>query len=260
MGIRLSDVRDPAMSQYQIKLEVFEGPFDLLLHLINKHQVDIYDIPIAKIADEFVEYLESAEFVDVEQAADFLVMAATLMQIKARMLVPRPAPEAEGDEPEDPRSELVLRLLEYSSMKQAASLLEERSEFWSHIFTREVDEVIPRSQEHVPDLGGVSASELARAFLAVLARAADAETDDSPAVISKERCTVAGEMLRIRRRLRYEYTVSFFSLFEPNSSKELIVTTFLALLELIKLGLVVAEQAVAFSDILLREGGQPGDH
>lgn len=100
------------MSQYHVKLDVFTGPFDLLLHLIQKHKIDIYDIPIAQIADEFVEYLENAELVDVELAGDFLVMAATLMQIKARMLLPRPPVDAESEEPEDPRSELVERLLE----------------------------------------------------------------------------------------------------------------------------------------------------
>ena len=182
------------MNEYHIRLDVFQGPFDLLLHLIQKHRIDIYDIPIARIADEFVDYLQRADFVDVEQAADFLVMAATLMQIKARMLVPRPRNDADSCEEEDPRSELVERLIEYRALKEAASALRERSEYWSHVFTREVDEIVRGSDEHVPDVGGVTASALASAFLKVLARAAETGMADEPTILARDRITVISEM------------------------------------------------------------------
>lgn len=252
------------MNEYHIKLDVFQGPFDLLLHLIHKHRIDVYDIPIAKIADEFVEYLQHAEFVDVEQAADFLVMAATLMQIKARMLVPRPRNDADTGEEEDPRSELVERLIEYRALKEAASALRERSEYWSHVFTREVDEIVRGSDERVPDVGGVTASALAKAFLAALARAAESETADEPTVIARERITVMSEIQRLRRLLKQQGSVSFFALFGPAPRRERIVTTFLAMLELIRQGEIAAKQSAPFGDILLvsvrRKGGRSREH
>lgn len=247
----LDHVRGAAMNQYHVKLDVFTGPFDLLLHLIQKHQVDIYDIPIAQIADEFVDYLQDVELIDVELAGDFLVMAATLMQIKARMLLPRPAVDLQAEEPEDPRSELVERLLEYKRMREAAAVLRDRSEFWSHVFTREVDEVIASSAEHVPDLGGVTASELAKAFLAALSRASDAGEAVEHTVISKDRLTVAAAVRRIRLLLISEQRISFFSLFTEHSTQELVITSFLAVLELIKLGEIRVQQSGTFCDILL---------
>lgn len=259
----MDHVRGVAMSQYHVKLDVFTGPFDLLLHLIQKHKIDIYDIPIAQIADEFVEYLENAELVDVELAGDFLVMAATLMQIKARMLLPRPPVDAESEEPEDPRSELVERLLEYKRMRHVADILRDRSEYWSHIFTREIDVVIQSSDEHVPDLGGVTASDLAKAFLVALSRAQDA-AEDEPAVISRDRLPVATVLRRIRLRLRLEHRVSFFSLFDDNATRELVITAFLAVRELIKLGEITARQSGPFCDIELTlvssERGRSDEH
>jgi segregation and condensation protein A len=252
------------MNEYHIKLDVFQGPFDLLLHLIHKHRIDIYDIPIAKIADEFVDYLQQAEFVDVEQAADFLVMAATLMQIKARMLVPRPRTDAEADEEEDPRSELVERLIEYRALKEAASALRERSEYWSHVFAREVDEIVRGSDEHVSHVGDVTASALAKAFLAALARASENGIADEPTVIARDRVTVLSEIRRLRRLLREQGSVSFLALFGPAPPRERVVTTFLAMLELIRQGGIAVKQSVPFGDILLvfamRRGGRAREH
>ena len=252
------------MNEYHIRLDVFQGPFDLLLHLIQKHRIDIYDIPIARIADEFVDYLQRADFVDVEQAADFLVMAATLMQIKARMLVPRPRNDADSCEEEDPRSELVERLIEYRALKEAASALRERSEYWSHVFTREVDEIVRGSDEHVPDVGGVTASALASAFLKVLARAAETGMADEPTILARDRITVISEMQRLRRLLRQESSVSFFALFGQAPQRERVVAMFLAMLELIMQGDAVAKQHVPFGDILLvsvrKKGGRTREH
>src|SRR6516225_7708520 len=111
---------------YQVDLDMFRGPLDLLLFLVKRHEVDICDIPIAKIADQFLEYLRVIELIDVERAGEFLVMAATLMEIKSRLLLPRSDELAE--EEEDPRQELVRQLLEYKKIKDAAALLEEQAE------------------------------------------------------------------------------------------------------------------------------------
>ena len=113
---------------YQIKLDVFEGPLDLLLHLIERAEIDIYNIPIVEVTDQFLAYLQTMELLNLQMAADFLLMAATLMQIKARMLLPRPAVETEDDEEDegDPRLELVERLLEYKKVKEIASELKDK--------------------------------------------------------------------------------------------------------------------------------------
>lgn len=250
MGIE--NLRNAAMKKhFQIKLDVFSGPFDLLLHLIQKHQIDIYDIPIAQIADEFVDYLKSCEWIDVELAGDFLVMAATLMQIKARMLLPRPRTDSEAEEPEDPRSELVERLLEYKCMKEAAAVLRDRLEYWDRIFTRDVDEVIFGSSDFVPTLGGVTASDLAKALAVALSRVTDAGEVSEHAVISRDGLTLAQAVQKVRLRLMRDRKVSFFSLFDEHSTREIVIAMFLAVLELIRLGEVIAEQSGPFCDILL---------
>ena len=119
---------------YQIKLEIFEGPMDLLLHLIKKHELDIYSIPIALVTQQYLEYIELMKSLDMEIAGDFLVMASTLTHIKSRMLLPPPE-NAEGEEDGvDPQAELIRRLLEYKSFKEAAASLENKEETWSQVY------------------------------------------------------------------------------------------------------------------------------
>ena len=128
----------PSMS-YQIKLEIFEGPMDLLLHLIKKHELDIYSIPVALITQQYLEYLDLMKSLDMEIAGDFLVMASTLTHIKSKMLLPPPEnPEGE-DEGADPRAELIRHLLEYKSFKDAAVSLHDKEETWSQVYTRSSD-------------------------------------------------------------------------------------------------------------------------
>src|SRR5512135_1353201 len=126
---------------YQIKLEIFEGPMDLLLYLIQKHELDIYSIPVALITQQYLEYLELMKSLDMEIAGEFLVMASTLTHIKSRMLLP-PSENPEGDEDgADPRAELIRRLLEYKSFKEAAVSLQGREEDWSNVYTRPAETV-----------------------------------------------------------------------------------------------------------------------
>src|SRR5262245_20900560 len=123
---------------YQIKLEIFEGPMDLLLHLIKKHEIDIYSIPIALITQQYLGYIELMKSLDMEIAGEFLVMASTLTHIKSKMLLP-PAENPEGEEGVDPRAELIRRLLEYKSFKEAAASLESKEEAWSQVYTRQAE-------------------------------------------------------------------------------------------------------------------------
>src|SRR5512135_457405 len=123
--------------KYSIKLPLFEGPLDLLLHLIKRDEVDIYDIPVARIAEQYLEYIELMKDLNLDIAGEFLVMAATLAQIKSRMLLPPKEGEGEADEGVDPRAELVQRLLEYKKFKEAAESLGEREEFWREVFVRQ---------------------------------------------------------------------------------------------------------------------------
>ena len=163
--------RTDKQASYQVKLAVFTGPLDLLLHLIERAEIDIYNIPIVEITDQFLAYLQTMELFDLHIAADFLLMAATLMQIKARMLLPRPLVETEEEaaEEEDPRLELVERLLEYKKAKEVASRLQERE--------AEARRFFPRTGGYFPDLevaataepvGQVTLWDLVQAFSALL--------------------------------------------------------------------------------------------
>src|SRR3990172_1852115 len=122
---------------YSIKLPLFEGPLDLLLHLIKKEEVDIYDIPVARIADQYLEYIEMMKELNLEVAGEFLVMAATLAQIKSRMLLPRKGGEGEEPDGQDPRALLIERLIEYKKFKEAAQDLGQRESLWREVFVRE---------------------------------------------------------------------------------------------------------------------------
>ena len=135
---------------YKIKLEIFEGPLDLLLYLIKKEEVDIYDIPIAKITDQYLEYLEMMKLLDLDIAGEFIVMAATLMQIKSKMLLPPDETPQEELLEEDPRSELVKRLLEYKKFKEAADALAEKETLASRMYSRKSEEKEPVEVEDSP--------------------------------------------------------------------------------------------------------------
>lgn len=235
---------------YNVKLEVYEGPLDLLLHLIKKEELDIYDIPIARITEQYLSYVRTMQSLDLDVAGEFLVMAATLLQIKARMLVPQPEkpPEEEplpGDGEEeglDPREELVQRLLEYNRFKGAADLLGRMEELQFQRFTREAARVPARDDN---PLGNVSLFELLAVFREVL-KSAPAE----PREIPREMVTVKQKIREILWRLsRSREGVRFRSLFTDGAGYVEIVVTFLALLELIRLRRVVIFQERALGEI-----------
>ncbi|MFQ5657198.1 MAG: segregation and condensation protein A, partial [Candidatus Methylomirabilales bacterium] len=208
---------------YQVKLPTFEGPLDLLLHLIRINQVDIYDIPIAQITDEYFQYLNLLQELDLEVAGEFLVMAATLVYIKSRMLLPEPPAEGEAIE-EDPRASLVDMLLEYERFRSASEALAEREEWQRQFFFRSAPLDVPPGGATLE----VSLPDLLAAFRDVLARV----KDDPVLELVPRSVTTADRMVAILDRLTTEASIAFEALFPHGVTRSMVVVTFLALLEL----------------------------
>lgn len=234
----------------EIQLENFAGPLDLLLHLIKKHEVDIYDIPIALITRQYLEYLELIKTLNLEIAGDFLVMAATLAQIKSRMLLPvQETADGEAEGP-DPRQELVNRLLEYKKYKGAAEILEEREGYWGRIFQRETPEVIPDEVvEPEASLFNFGLFDLVSAFQGILRR----HPQERRKEIIPEKITVKDKIEHIMRHLEFSGTLEFASLFEEAGCREEVIVTFLAILELVKQRLVRVAQIKEFGAIYIMQ-------
>jgi segregation and condensation protein A len=224
-----------------IKIPVFEGPFDLLLHLIRENRIDIYDIPIALITGQYLKYIGMMKELNLEIAGEFLVMAATLIHIKSRMLLP-PDEEAPPDEQEDPRRELVQRLIEYQKYKEAAGEFRKKEEDWMKVFRRE-----PLSDEEGDGelyLFDLSLFDLLDAFKKIL--------DKAPleiVSITKETLTVKDKMLMIVEMMEGQEAARFEDLFKDGVTRIQIIITFVALLELIRLGLVRVYQEKEFGKI-----------
>jgi segregation and condensation protein A len=229
---------------YKIKLPEFEGPMDLLLHLIKENKVDIYDIPISLITGQYLEYIEIMKELDLEIAGEFLVMAATLIQIKSRMLLP-PDEEAPPEELEDPRFELVQRLLEYQAFKDAASILKEKEDERLKIFGRPPE--IPIEEEALlPELYlfDVNLFDLLAAFKKLLANA-----PPEMRTITRETLTVKDKMMHIIDILEKVESLRFEELFKESFTRVQLIVTFLALLELLRLGLARVYQEQQFGNI-----------
>jgi len=231
---------------YHVKLEIFEGPMDLLLHLIKKHELDIYDIPIAPITQQYLEYLDLMKSLDMEIAGDFLVMASTLTHIKSRMLLPPTGEPGEDDEGADPRAELIRRLLEYKRFKDAAAGLEQREQDWSKVFTRETEAKPELPPDDEPLLFDFHLFDLLAALRDVLNRAPDAGIE-----ITAEAVSITDKIAHILSRLEGVDSLLFADLFEGNTSRSHIIATFMALLELMKNRIVRAVQVEQFGAIRL---------
>jgi len=224
-------------------LEAFEGPLDLLLYLIRRHSLDILDIPMAELTRQYMEYVEMMRTSQLELAAEYLLMAALLIEIKSRMLLPRPPREDEG-EPEDPRAELVRRLLEYERMKRAAYALGEIPVAGRDFSVVEVY-IEQALAERLPD---VHVADLSEAWRAILARARLTKHHR----ISREQLSVRAHMSRILRTLTPGNFVEFSELFQPELGVPLLVVSFLALLELAREALVEITQQSAFDPIYVK--------
>jgi segregation and condensation protein A len=230
---------------YNVELETFRGPLDLLLFLVKRHEVDIRDIPIARVAEQFLEYLNVIQLIDVEWAGEFLVMAATLMEIKSKMLLPRAEEEESADD--DPRLELVKQLIEYKKYKEAAALLEEQAERQLARLPR-VPVDLPRDLDpaHQP-IQRVELWDLVSAF-GRLMRETNALL---PRQIVMDETPIQVHMDRIMEALGQSQRAPFSELFLPPHSCGRLLGLFLAILELIKADKVLAEQPEAFGEIWL---------
>ena len=231
---------------YHVRIENFEGPLDLLLHLIKKNEINIYDIPIALIARQYLDYLSVMKELNLAVAGEFLVMAATLLHIKSRMLLPaNEAPDEEEDGP-DPREELVRRLLEYKQFKEAASQLDGKERLWRDMFAREAPPPIEVQADEAL-LDDVSLFDLVDALQEVLAR----HPEKRMVEIIPDNMTVRDRMNTIIEALEGQDAVDFISLFEAASHRIVVIVTFLALLELIRIRVVKVFQSETFGAILV---------
>lgn len=230
-----SDALDQA---YRVRIEEFEGPLDLLLHLIKKNEVDIYNIPIAAITRQYLDYMEIMKELNLDIAGEFLVMAATLLQIKSRMLLPA-TPEEDGEaEVEDPRAELVRRLLEYQRYRDASQLLNCRNLLGREVFARKFDAPEFDELEPVEEPADVELFELIEAFQKVLARVSVDTFHD----VVADGISIADRIGEVLSVLHVEKTVSFDALFTTGMTRDLLVVTFLSILELCKLKLIKVVQ------------------
>jgi segregation and condensation protein A len=231
---------------FQVDLAAYRGPFDLLLYLVRKHEVDLADIPIARITDKYLEHLEVLQAIDVDAVGDFLDIASTLIEMKSRQVLPQVGEEAETIE--DPHEQLIERLLEYKRYKDAASMLEERSRSWQLRFARVANDLPPRtiSKAEQP-IHEVELWDLVSALGRVLKeRSAPTTTtiiyDDTPIHVY---------MKRIHEQLSAQQQAAFSDLFQPGMHKSAIVGIFLAVLELVRHHSVLAEQPDPHGEILL---------
>ena len=246
---------------YKVQLDSFNGPLDLLLHLIRKQEINIYDIPIALITQQYLEYLNLMKNLNLSFAGEFLVMAATLLQIKSRLLLPKeevPA-EDEGDG-EDPRAELVRQLVEYEQFKDAAIRLSSQAKIWGDAFAREPMPIVENTdQNHFDEdmlSDDLSLFDLVGALQKVLDRAAP---DQTVIDVTKESLSIQDRIHVILERLEGEPSATFDDLFERLSSRPLMIVTFLALLELVRMNLVRLYQADIFGPIRVTRKFVPGD-
>ncbi|HSH94438.1 MAG TPA: segregation/condensation protein A [Roseimicrobium sp.] len=243
------------MSEYKVQFEVFEGPLDLLLYLVKKEEVDIYEINLTKIATQFIEHVEVMRQLDLDVAGEFLVMAATLMYIKSRELLPvEQQVQVEGeDEGEDPRWELIRQLVEYKKFKDAAAKLQEREAMQEQIYPRLP--VRPTFEQPVANVRGqVSIFDLVNAVTSILKRFQD--RDDQRDVFA-DKWTVSEKIESLLGTLREKTRVRFSELFSDVTSRTEVVVTFLAMLELIRLKQLLITQSEPFSEIEIERAPEP---
>src|SRR6266540_538663 len=240
-------------SAYHVRLDEFEGPLDLLLHLIKKSEINIYDIPIAVITKQYLEYISLMKYLNLDVAGEFLVMAATLIHIKSRMLLPDDSEgDDEDDSGEDPRAELVRRLLEYKQFKEAAGELVQRGQQWREVFGRpalergHISDLSPEEDEDDTILD-LTLFDLVDAFQDIIQRTPVKALVE----VTADHLTVKDRMNHILERLESESAVAFETLFHPEEGRMVVIVTFLGLLELIRIKLVRAYQSEAFGSILV---------
>lgn len=233
------------MEQYSVRLESFQGPMELLMHLIEKNKIDIYDIPIASLTEQYIDYLDQFREFNIEIASEFLLMAATLLQIKSRMMLPKTA-KAQEETEEDPRQELIERILEYRRYKSVSAVLEDMQQEQGRYFTRQPMEL---PVQHIPP-DNLSLNDLLRAFNNVLAMGRELKIPD--ALVEPDEYSIGEQMELLLSLLNKSGgRIAFEDAFYSGNRSELI-TTFLAMLELIKLKSIVVQQDGSFGKIYVK--------
>ena len=241
----MNEEPDLVKNDYNISLEIFEGPLDLLLYLIKKEEVDIHNIPIEKITNQYLEYLNLMKILDLNIAGDFIVMSSTLMLIKSRMLLP--SAEQNEEEEEDPRWDLVQQLVEYKKFKDVAGHLEELEKKMDDVFVRESDHTQLGNSINV-DIKDANVFDL----LTALSNALDNIKEEDIIEIFSEEHTVSQKINFVRESLRITQKLSVSDLFCGMTSRNEIICTFLAVLELMKSNEVIAIQDNSFSSIFIK--------
>lgn len=241
-----SDSSEQTELPYQVRIENFEGPLDLLLHLIKKSEINIYDIPIHLIAQQYLTYIEAMEDLNLTVAGEFLVMAATLIQIKSKMLLPVDETAVDEEDGTDPREELVRRLLEYKQFKEAANQLDEHERLWREIYSREQSPTVELESDETL-LDNVGLFDLVDALQGILNRNPGKKFME----ILPDNLTVRERMNAILEMLEGQETVNFVELFEPSCHRLVIIVTFLAILELMRLRTARVFQLEHFGPILV---------
>ncbi|HJZ91641.1 MAG TPA: segregation/condensation protein A [Gemmataceae bacterium] len=228
---------------YQVALDAFHGPLDLLLYLVKRNEVDVRDIPIARIAEQFLDHLHAIQTIDVEWAGDFLVMAATLMEIKSKLLLPRTEGDATSEEGDDPRKELVRQLIEYRKTKEAAGHLDRLAEERQF----QVGRIPPDDPEGAtsPRLRQVELWDLVSAFGRLMRETQSLQ----PLHVVADETPQSAYLDLVRDKVHGGHRVPFRALFDPPYTRPRLIGVFLAVLELIKLAEIILEQWEPFGDI-----------
>lgn len=234
---------------FRVDLDIFRGPLDLLLYLVRKHELDLVNIPIASVTDQFLQYLEVLQVLDVNAVGDFLDMASTLVELKSRLVLPHG--DEQTDELEEQRGDLVERLLEYKRYRDAASMLDERSRSWQRHFPRLADDLPPRDSD-ISDqpIHEIELWDLVSAFGRIIR-----ESQVSPTTnIVYDGTPIHVYMQRIHERLNEYHKAAFSELFEPGMHKSVMIGVFLAILELVRHHSVDAVQEDSHGEIWLLPG------
>ena len=246
---------------YKVKLPSFEGPFDLLVYLIEQNKMSVYDIKVSEITSQYIEYIRKAKEQNVDLAQEFMVMAAELIEIKSRMLLPQSPKTSEEEEPEDPRARLVARIIEYKQFKEMAAFLAEQEEINSHVHAKPAEDLSAFEGEEEELLRG-DLSHFANAFIAFLHRKQRLEEmHRTYERVERARMSMENRIMQMTEYFRTRKIMKFSEMIKDDDSPFNKVITFMSLLELVKQHAVSAEQKKRYGDITIRrvEAGEAND-
>lgn len=252
--VQFNDIFGDFMT-YQVKTNVFEGPLDLLLHLIKRMEIDIYDIPMAEVTEQYLVYIHTLSDLELNEASEYLVMSATLLSIKSKMLLPNKAEEEEEDvsiEEEDPRTELVEQLIEYKRYKEAAELFKQKEHDRSHIYTKPPSDLsqFAADADPISEADSVSVFDMLAAYNKLLKR--KRLRKPAAAKVEIQKITIEQRMEELLEIVEKHRTPIHFSDFFHHDDKSVIIVTFLAILELMKSNAVYVEQTGNFEEIYIK--------